>query len=102
MKLHAMPKNSRSKGLTEFERLNIQRPPLRSSVKRQCDQTDLLYQLSRNQRKKHPIQSRCEGATYIRKLCYDIGKSRLALTCRTTENRAGPFVKPAGESYLMK
>ena len=97
MKLHADVSENRVKEvLREFEDLIYQRPPLRASVKRQLRTRRIYYQdfLEKEQRNVL-FRVGCEGGTYIRKLCYDIGE---VLGCgahmqELRRARAGPFVE---------
>jgi H/ACA ribonucleoprotein complex subunit 4 len=97
MKLHADVSENRVKEvLREFEDLIYQRPPLRASVKRQLRTRRIYYQdfLEKEQRNVL-FRVGCEGGTYIRKLCYDIGE---VLGCgahmqELRRTRAGPFVE---------
>ena len=61
--------------MKEFEDEIYQRPPLRSSVKRQI-RTRRIYYNEFIEMNGRNVLSRigCEGGTYIRKLCYDIGE----------------------------
>ena len=97
MKLHAdVSENRVREVLTEFEELIYQRPPLRASVKRQLRTRRIYYAefLEKDQRNVL-FKVGCEGGTYIRKLCYDIGE---VLGCgahmqELRRTRAGPFVE---------
>ena len=97
MKLHGEAKESHVKNvLAEFQDQIYQRPPLRASVKRQLrirriyciefleiEGRNVLFKVS------------CEGGTYIRKLCYDIGEI-LGVGAHMQElrrTRAGPFTE---------
>jgi len=76
MKLHGDAEEQQvKKVLSEFEDEIYQRPPLRSSVKRQLRTRRIYYidYLEINQRNVL-FKVGCEGGTYIRKLCYDIGE----------------------------
>lgn len=82
--------------LSEFEDVIYQRPPLRSSVKRQIRTRRIYYidYLEMNQRNVL-FKVGCEGGTYIRKLCYDIGEI-LGVGAHMQElrrTRAGPFTE---------
>lgn len=97
MKLHGDPKVEQiKKVLGEFENAVYQRPPLRASVKRQL-RTRRIYYLDflEADRRKVLFRTGCEGGTYIRKLCFDIGE---VLGCgahmqELRRSRAGPFVE---------
>jgi H/ACA ribonucleoprotein complex subunit 4 len=97
MKLHGDASEPQvRKVLKEFEDMIYQRPPLRSSVKRQLRTRRIFYS------DFHEMEGRnvlftvgCEGGTYIRKLCFDIGE---VLGCgahmqELRRTRAGPFVE---------
>ena len=53
----------------------IQRPPLRSSVKRQL-RTRRIYYIDYIEKDGRNVLFKvgCEGGTYIRKLCFDVGE----------------------------
>jgi len=97
MKLHGEVSENRVKEvLRAFEELIYQRPPLRASVKRQL-RTRRIYYLDFLEEDQRNVLFRvgCEGGTYIRKLCYDIGE---VLGCgahmqELRRTRAGPFVE---------
>lgn len=97
MKLHADVSESRVKEvLSEFEDLVYQRPPLRASVKRQL-RTRRIYYLDFLEKDERNVLFRvgCEGGTYIRKLCYDVGEvlGSGAHMQELRRTRAGPFVE---------
>ena len=95
MKLHGDVPESRVRSvMKEFEDEIFQRPPLRSSVKRQI-RTRRIYYNEFIEMNGRNVLSRvaCEGGTYIRKLCYDIGEI-LGVGAHMQElrrSRAGPF-----------
>jgi H/ACA ribonucleoprotein complex subunit 4 len=97
MKLHGDAEEARVKNvLGEFEEQIYQRPPLRASVKRQL-RTRRIYYLDFLEKDGRNVLFRvgCEGGTYIRKLCYDIGE---ILGCgahmqELRRTRAGPFTE---------
>lgn len=97
MKLHAdVPGERVKKVLGEFEDLIYQRPPLRASVKRQL-RTRRIYYLDFLEMEGRNVLFKvgCEGGTYIRKLCFDVGE---VLGCgahmqELRRTRAGPFVE---------
>ena len=97
MKLHGDAEEERvRKVLKEFEDLIYQRPPLRASVKRQL-RTRRIYYIDFLEKDGRNVLFKvgCEGGTYIRKLCYDIGE---ILGCgahmqELRRTRAGPFVE---------
>ncbi len=97
MKLHGETPEERVKQvMKEFEDIIYQRPPLRASVKRQL-RTRRIYYLDFLEMKGRNVLFRvgCEGGTYIRKLCYDIGE---VLGCgahmqELRRTRAGPFLE---------
>jgi len=90
------------KVLGEFEDNIYQRPPLRASVKRQLRTRRIYYSdLLETDGRKVLFRTGCEGGTYIRKLCFDIGE---VLGCgahmqELRRTRAGPFVE-AGSVIL--
>jgi H/ACA ribonucleoprotein complex subunit 4 len=105
MKLHgdAEEKHVR-KVLGEFEDLIYQRPPLRASVKRQL-RTRRVYYIDFLEMNKRKVLFKvgCEGGTYIRKLCYDIGE---ILGCgahmqELRRTRAGPFVENSSNRVTL-
>jgi H/ACA ribonucleoprotein complex subunit 4 len=97
MKLHGeMPEERVKQVMKEFEDLIYQRPPLRASVKRQL-RTRRIYYFDFLEMKRRNVLFRvgCEGGTYIRKLCYDVGE---VMGCgahmqELRRTRAGPFVE---------
>ncbi len=97
MKLHGDVAETRlRKVLGEFEDEIYQRPPLRASVKRQL-RTRRIYFLNLLEVDARNALFRvgCEGGTYIRKLCHDIGE---VLGCgahmqELRRTRAGPFAE---------
>src|SRR4030042_2535356 len=97
MKLHGdAPEEKVRKILAEFEDEIYQRPPLRSSVKRQLRTRRIYYMdFSEMDGRNVLFKVGCEGGTYIRKLCYDIGE---ILGCgahmqELRRTRAGPFAE---------
>lgn len=103
MKLHAeVGIEQVKKVLSEFEDLIYQRPPLRASVKRQL-RTRRVYYLDFLELESRNVLFKvgCEGGTYIRKLCFDVGE---VLGCgahmqELRRTRAGPFVE--GNSVIL-
>ncbi len=97
MKLHGdASEEPVRKVLAEFEDTIYQRPPLRASVKRQL-RTRKIYYINFLEKDGRNVLFKvgCEGGTYIRKLCYDIGE---VLGCgahmqELRRTRAGPFVE---------
>jgi len=97
MKLHGdTSKNKVEAVLKEFEGTIYQRPPLRASVKRQL-RTRKIYYIDFLEMEGRNVLFKvgCEGGTYIRKLCFDIGE---VLGCgahmqELRRTRAGPFVE---------
>lgn len=97
MKLHGDVAEKRAvEALKEFEDMIYQRPPLRASVKRQL-RTRRIYYIDFLEMEGRNVLFKvgCEGGTYIRKLCYDIGE---VLGCgahmqELRRTRAGPFVE---------
>jgi H/ACA ribonucleoprotein complex subunit 4 len=97
MKLHGdVEKNHVKRVLKEFENAIYQRPPLRASVKRQLRIRRIYYlDFLEIDRRNVLLKVGCEGGTYIRKLCYDVGE---VLGCgahmqELRRTRAGPFVE---------
>ena len=105
MKLHGDISQDKVKAaLEEFEDTIYQRPPLRASVKRQL-RTRKIYYLDFLEMDGRDVLFKvgCEGGTYIRKLCYDIGE---VLGCgahmqELRRTRAGPFVENSGDSVTL-
>jgi H/ACA ribonucleoprotein complex subunit 4 len=97
MKLHSqVPEDKVKKVLQDFQGPIYQRPPVRSSVKRQLRTRTIYYNdfLEMNERNVL-FKVGCEAGTYIRKLCYDIGE---VLGCgahmqELRRTRVGPFVE---------
>ena len=97
MKLHGDTQESQVRRvLAEFEDLIYQRPPLRSSVKRQIRTRRIYYNEFIEMDGRHVLfKVGCEGGTYIRKLCYDVGEI-LGVGAHMQElrrARAGPFTE---------
>ena len=100
MKLHGDAKEEQVRSvLKEFEDIIYQRPPLRASVKRQL-RTRRIYYMDFLEMDGRNVLFKvgCEGGTYIRKLCYDMGE---VLGCgahmqELRRTRAGPFVEESG------
>jgi len=97
MKLHAETSEQRiRKVLEEFQGKIYQRPPLRASVKRRL-RIRTVYYIDFLEMGGRNVLFRvgCEGGTYIRKLCYDIGE---VLGCgahmqELRRTRAGSFTE---------
>lgn len=97
MKLHGDVEEDKVRRiLAEFEDLIYQRPPLRSSVKRQIRTRRIYYnEFIEKDGRNVLFKVGCEGGTYIRKLCYDIGEI-LGVGAHMQElrrSRAGPFTE---------
>jgi len=97
MKLHGAAQEDKVRQiLAEFEDLIYQRPPLRSSVKRQIRTRRIYYnEFIEIDGRNVLFKVGCEGGTYIRKLCYDIGEI-LGVGAHMQElrrSRAGPFTE---------
>jgi H/ACA ribonucleoprotein complex subunit 4 len=95
MKLHSEAKVGQVRRvMEEFEDLIYQRPPLRASVKRQL-RTRRIYYMDFMEMEGRNVLFKvgCEGGTYIRKLCYDIGEilGTGAHMQELRRTRAGPF-----------
>ncbi len=95
MKLHGeTPEERIRQVLSEFEDVIYQRPPLRSSVKRQL-RTRRIYYIDFLEKDGRNVLFKvgCEAGTYIRKLCYDIGEilGSGAHMQELRRTRAGPF-----------
>jgi H/ACA ribonucleoprotein complex subunit 4 len=105
MKLHGDAEEERvRKVFGEFEDLIYQRPPLRASVKRQL-RTRRVYYIDFLEKDGRNVLFKvgCEGGTYIRKLCYDIGE---ILGCgahmqELRRTRAGPFVENSSDRVTL-
>jgi H/ACA ribonucleoprotein complex subunit 4 len=97
MKLHGDAEKAHvTRILEEFQDQIYQRPPLRSSVKRQL-RTRRVYYIDFLEMDGRNVLFKvgCEGGTYIRKLCYDIGEI-LGVGAHMQElrrTRAGPFAE---------
>ena len=90
--------------LTEFEDEIYQRPPLRSSVKRQLRTRRIYYNEFIEQEGRNVLfKVGCEGGTYIRKLCFDIGEI-LGVGAHMQElrrTRAGPFTETSAKKVTL-
>jgi len=100
MKLHGKATEERVKEvLKEFENTIYQRPPLRASVKRRLRTRKIYYNEFLEMDGRNVLfKVGCEGGTYIRKLCFDIGE---VLGCgahmqELRRTRAGPFTENEG------
>ncbi len=100
MKLHGEATEERVKEvLKEFENTIYQRPPLRASVKRRLRTRKIYYNEFLEMDGRNVLfKVGCEGGTYIRKLCFDIGE---VLGCgahmqELRRTRAGPFTENDG------
>jgi H/ACA ribonucleoprotein complex subunit 4 len=97
MKLHSqVPEDQVKKVLEEFQGTLYQRPPVRSSVKRQL-RTRTIYYTNFLEMDDRNVLFRvgCEAGTYIRKLCYDIGEvlGSGAHMQELRRTRVGPFIE---------
>jgi len=97
MKLHGEVSQERvNEALKEFEDVIYQRPPLRASVKRQLRKRKIYYiDFLEMDGRNVLFKVGCEGGTYIRKLCFDVGE---VLGCgahmqELRRTRAGSFVE---------
>jgi len=97
MKLHGnVNEEPVRKVLEEFEDVIYQRPPLRSSVKRQLRTRRIYYaDFMELDGRNVLFKVGCEGGTYIRKLCYDIGEilGTGAHMQELRRTRAGPYME---------
>jgi H/ACA ribonucleoprotein complex subunit 4 len=105
MKLHGdAPEHRVKKVLNEFQDQIYQRPPLRASVKRQL-RTRRIYYIDFFEMAGRNVLFKvgCEGGTYIRKLCYDIGEI-LGVGAHMQElrrTRAGPFSEASSSRVTL-
>jgi H/ACA ribonucleoprotein complex subunit 4 len=97
MRLHSqVPEDKVKKVLDEFQGPLYQRPPVRSSVKRQLRTRTIYYNDFIEMKERNVLfKVGCEAGTYIRKLCYDIGE---VLGCgahmqELRRTRVGPFIE---------
>lgn len=100
MKLHGEAKEQEVRRvLREFEDEIFQRPPLRASVKRRLRTRRIYYiEFFEMEGRNVLFKTGCEGGTYIRKLCHDLGE---VLGCgahmqELRRTRAGPFSENGG------
>jgi len=105
MKLHGDAEEERvRKVLEEFQDLIYQRPPLRASVKRQLRTRRIYYNDFIEMDGRNVLfKVGCEGGTYIRKLCYDIGEilGAGAHMQELRRTRAGPFVENSNDRVTL-
>ena len=100
MRLHGSASQAKVKTvLDEFVGEIYQRPPVRSSVKRQI-RTRKIYYLDFLEMAERNVLFKvgCEAGTYIRKLCFDVGEV-LGVSAHMQElrrTRAGPFTEAEG------
>ncbi len=105
LKLHGDAHESQIKHVLEvFEDEIYQRPPLRSSVKRQI-RTRRIYYIDYLEHDGRNVLFKvgCEGGTYIRKLCFDIGEI-LGVGGHMQElrrTRAGPFTETSSKKVTL-
>ena len=105
MKLHGETGEEHVKSvLKAFEDTIYQRPPLRARVKRLL-RTRKIYYLDflEMEGRNALFKVGCEGGTYIRKLCYDIGE---VLGCgahmqELRRTRAGPFIEDSEDFVTL-
>lgn len=100
MRLHRTRQEKAVKSiLGQFQGEIYQRPPVRSSVKRQLRKRTIYYLDFLEMNGKNVLfKVGCQGGTYIRKLCFDIGE---ILGCgahmqELRRTRAGPFTEVEG------
>ena len=76
MKVHQdVPKEQILSVINKFQGLIYQRPPIRSSVKREVRARRIFeIEFMENDRKNYLLRILCESGTYIRKLIYDMGE----------------------------
>lgn len=100
MKLHGdVPEEKVRRAFEEFTGQIYQRPPLRSSVKREVRVRTIYYNRVLEVRGRRVLfEVACQSGTYIRKLCHDIGEA-LGVGAHMAElrrRRAGPFSEDEG------
>jgi H/ACA ribonucleoprotein complex subunit 4 len=105
MKLHGNVEESHVRTvLREFEDEIYQRPPLRSSVKRQLRTRRIYYNEFLEMSGRNVLfKVGCEGGTYIRKLCFDLGEI-LGIGAHMQElrrSRSGPFLEDSKSSVTL-
>ena len=105
MKLHGdVAEDQVKRVLAEFEDEIYQRPPLRSSVKRQLRTRRIYYNEYMEMDGRNVLfKVGCEGGTYIRKLCFDIGEI-LGVGAHMQElrrTRAGPFIETSAKKVTL-
>jgi H/ACA ribonucleoprotein complex subunit 4 len=97
MKLHSdVPEDKVTKVLDEFQGPLYQRPPVRSSVKRQLRIRTIYYNDFIEMDERNVLfRVGCEAGTYIRKLCYDVGEvlGSGAHMQELRRTRVGPFTE---------
>jgi len=97
MRLHSdIPEKQVKKVLEEFQGPLYQRPPVRSSVKRQLRTRTIYYNNFLEMDNRNVLfRVGCEAGTYIRKLCYDIGEvlGSGAHMQELRRTRVGPFTE---------
>jgi H/ACA ribonucleoprotein complex subunit 4 len=104
MRLHRTTQEKAVKSvLGQFQGEIFQRPPVRSSVKRQLRKRTIYYLDFLEMEGKYVLfKVGCQSGTYIRKLCVDIGE---ILGCgahmqELRRTRAGPFTEVEGLTTL--
>jgi H/ACA ribonucleoprotein complex subunit 4 len=105
MRLHAPAEPEHVlKVLRMFEDEVYQRPPLRAAVKRQLRTRRVYYiELLEIEGRNILFKIGCEGGTYIRKLCHDIGEvlGTGAHMQELRRTRAGPFTEEDESSVTL-
>lgn len=104
MRLHKDVSEGKIKDvLKDFVGNILQRPPLRSSVKRNVRLRSIYYITDLEFRNRHVLfRVGCQAGTYIRKLVHDVGEA-LGSGAHMEElrrTRAGPFTEEKGLSTL--
>ena len=97
MRLHReTPEEKVKMVLDEFQGKILQRPPVRSSVKRRL-RTRTVYYIDYLEMQQRNVLFKigCEGGTYLRKICFDVGE---AIGCgahmaELRRSRSGPFTE---------
>jgi H/ACA ribonucleoprotein complex subunit 4 len=104
MRLHSSVPRSRLEGvLKEFTAEIFQRPPQRSSVKREVrSRTIYELELAESAGNLHLVRCLCQSGTYVRKLVYDIGEvlSVGATMVELRRTKVGPLREEDGFATL--
>ena len=106
MRLHSsVPRRRLEEVVGEFTAEIFQRPPQRSSVRRDVrSRTIHELELAESQGNLHLLRCLCQSGTYIRKLCYDMGEvlGVGATMVELRRTKVGPLKEEGGFTTLHR